>query len=87
MALSRSALIPATSPTSTDLFVVLASRPHDPTAVEEARARRPHHNPPSKALFFVGQASRLCPLGSAVTSPPAGWVGGYPRAPACHGVL
>jgi hypothetical protein len=55
MALSRSALIPATSPTSTDLF--------------------------------VGQASRLCPLGSAVTSPPAGWVGGYPRAPACHGVL
>ncbi len=35
----------ATSPTSIDLFVVRASRPHDPTAVEEVRARRPHHNP------------------------------------------
>jgi hypothetical protein len=68
MKLSRSALIPATSPTSIDLFVVRAARPHDPTAVEEVRASRPHHNPHSIALAFVGQASRL----------PGGWVASVP---------
>ena len=39
--------------------VVRASRPHDPTVVDEVRPRRPHHNPLSNALPFVGHASRV----------------------------
>ena len=33
-----------TSPNSTDVLVVRASRPHDPTAIENVRPGRPHHN-------------------------------------------
>ena len=40
-------------------FVVRASRPHDSTVVYEVRPRRPHHNPLSNALPFVGHASRV----------------------------
>jgi len=40
---SNPAAPPATSQTSTDVLVVRASRPHDPTAIYEVRARRPHH--------------------------------------------
>ena len=39
--------------------VVRASRPHAPTVVDEVRPRRPHHNPLSNALPFVGHASRV----------------------------
>jgi len=41
---SNPAAPPATSQTSTDVFVVRASRPHDPTAIENVRPGRPHHN-------------------------------------------